>query len=359
MKLDFGSLFIPKRPPLVGVDISTSAVRLVELSSNDKGAMTLESYASEPLPRGAIVDNNIENIEQVSEALRRVFRRSGSKIKTVALGMPSTSVITRKIVLSAHLNEDDMEYQVETEASQYVPFALDEVSLDFDVIGPVENSQEDVEVMLAAARRERVEDRVAAAEAAGMQPVVMDIESHAARAALMHLMTQMPDADRAQIVALLQIGSQTTTFSVLVDGDVVYEREQAFGGNQLTQDISRAYGLSFEEAEQKKKSGDLPDGYDQDVLEPFYESVVQEATRAIQFFFTSSPYTRVDHIVLAGGCAILPGLVDVIGSRTKVAASVARPFMGINLSSRIREKQLEQEEQAYLVACGLAMRRFD
>ncbi len=357
MKL--GSLFIPKRPPLIGVDISTSAVRLVELSSNDKGGMTLESYASEPLPRGAIVDNNIENIEQVSEALRRVWRRSGSKIKAVALGMPSNSVITRKLVLSAGLNEDDMEYQVETEASQYIPFALDEVSLDFDIIGQSGNSPGEVEVMLAAARREKVDDRVAAAEAAGLQPVVMDIESYASRAALMHMMAQLPENEQVQIVALLQIGSQTTTFSVLVDGEVVYDREQAFGGNQLTQDISRAYGLSFDEAEQKKKIGDLPDGYDQDVLQPFYESVVQEATRAIQFFYTSSPYTRVDHIVLAGGCAVLPGLVDVVGSRTKVPASVARPFKGISLSSRIREKQMQVEEQAYLVACGLAMRRFD
>lgn len=359
LKFDFGSLITLKRPPLVGVDISTSVVRLVELSSNDRGEMTLESCASEPLPRGAIVDGNIENIEMVSEALRRVWRRSGTKIKAIALGMPSTSVITRKVVLSANLSEDDMEYQVESEASQYIPFALDEVSLDFDVIGPAQNSPDEVEVMVAAARREKVDDRVAAAEAAGLNPVVMDIESYAARTALMHLMAQLPQEESAQIIALLQIGSQTATFSVLVDGDVVYEREQAFGGNQLTQDISRAFGLSFEEAEQRKKTGDLPKEYKQEVLQPFFESVVQETTRAIQFFFTSSPYTRVDHIVLAGGCASLPGVDDIVASRTRVKTTVARPFMGVHISSKIRERSIQQEEQAYLVAYGLAMRRFD
>lgn len=358
MKLDLGLLF-PKRPHLVGVDISTTAVRLVELSSNDKESFTLESYAYEPLPRGAIVDNNIENIEQVSEALRRVLRRSGTKTNAVALCMPSTSVITRKIILPAHLSEDDMEFQVETEASQHIPFALDEVSIDFDVIGPVGDLQEDVEVMLAAARRENVDDRIAAAEAAGMEPTIMDIESHAATAALVHMMKHLSDEELPQIVALLQIGSQTTSFLAMVDGEIVYEREQAFGGNQLTQDISRAFGLSFEEAEQSKKTGDLPEAYEQEVLKPFFESVVQEASRAIQFFYTSSPYTRVDQIVLAGGCAGLPGLADVLTSRTKINTTVARTFEGVNVSDRIREKQLQKDEQAYLVAFGLAMRSFD
>ncbi|TCS37288.1 type IV pilus assembly protein PilM [Paucimonas lemoignei] len=359
MALDLGSLFGKANSPLVGLDISTSGVKLVELSQAGKNELRLERFASEPLPRGAVVDGNIENIEQVSDAVRRVWKKSGTKAKHVALGMPPASVITKKIILPGGLLEEELEIQVETEASQYIPFALDEVSLDFDVCGPAQNSPEDVEVLLAATRKEKVEDRVAVAEAAGLKPVVMDIESYAARFAVDRLITQLPGGGKGQIVALLQIGTQVTHISVLLDGETIYEREQPFGGGQLTQDIVRAYGLSHEEAETKKRNGDLPEGYEQELLEPFLENAAVEVTRAVQFFFTSTPYTRIDQIFLAGGCASIPGLVDIVADRTKISASVVSPFKGMQLASTVREKQLRLEAPAYLVACGLAMRRFD
>ena len=362
MKLDFGALlsFSKKNPPTVGLDISTSGVRLVELSRSDRGEYTLECYASEPLPRGAITDGNIDNIDNVADAVRRVWRKSGTSARAVVLGMPSGAVITRKILLRGGLTEDEMEAQVESEASQYIPFALDEVNLDFDVIGPAPGSGDDVEIMIAAARREKVEDRVAVAEAAGLKPVVMDIDMHAARSAIARVMSTMSGGgDRGQVVALFRIGAQTANFSVLVDRQPVYEREQPIGGNQLTQDIVRAYGMSFEEAELKKRAGGLPADYEPNVMVPFMESIAQELTRAIQFFFTSSQYTRVDHIFLAGGTAVLPGLDEMVANRTRVKTSVVNTFRGMRLSSKVREAQLQQDEPAYLVACGLAMRRFD
>jgi type IV pilus assembly protein PilM len=351
-------LFGQSSPPLIGLDISTSAVRLVELADAGKGEVRLERYAFEPLPRGAVVDGNIENIEAVSEAVRRVWKKSSTRARHVALGMPPASVITKKIILPAGLSEDQLEVQVESEASQYIPFALDEVSLDFDVIGPAASSPEDMEVMLAAARREKVEDRVAIAEAAGLTATVMDIESYAARAALEPVIAQMPAAGKDQIVALFQIGAGATHISVLENGETIYEREQPFGGNQLTQDIVRAYGLSFEEAESRKKSGDLPENYAADLLAPFLENAALEVTRAIQFFYTSTPYTRIDQLFLAGGCAVMPGLLDIIASRTRIASAVVSPFKGMQLGQGVRELQLRQEAPAYLVACGLALRRF-
>lgn len=359
LALDLGFLVGKKSPPLVGLDISTSGVKLVELSEVGKNEFRLERFATEPLPRGAVVDGNIENIEQVSEAVRRVWKKSGTRAKLVALGMPPASVITKKIILPGGLTEDELEVQVESEASQYIPFALDEVSLDFDVIGPAQNAPEDVEVLLAATRKEKVEDRVAVAETAGLTPTVMDIESYAARAAIDRITTHSSNGKQGQIIALFQIGAQVTHVSMLLDGQPIYEREQPFGGHQLTQDIVRAYGLSYEEAETKKKSGDLPEGYERELLAPFLESAALEVTRAIQFFFTSTPYTRIDQIYLAGGCAIITGLVDLVADRTKISASVVSPFKGMQLAPNVREKQLRVEAPAYLVACGLAMRRFD
>ena len=352
--INLSSLFGKSSPPLAGLDISTSGVRLVELADAGRGELRLERYAAEPLPRGAVVDGNIENIDQVSEAVRRVWKKSGTRAKLVALGMPPASVITKKIILPAGMSEDQLEVQVESEASQYIPFALDEVSLDFDVIGQAPNSAEDMEVMLAAARREKVEDRVAIAEAAGLTATVMDIESYAARAALDRVAGAKPE----QIIALFQIGAQATHVSVLQNGETIYEREQPFGGNALTQDIVRAYGLSFEEAESRKKAGDLPENYRADILSPFLESAALEITRAIQFFFTSTPYTRIDQLYLAGGCAALPGLLELIGSRTRIPSSIVAPFEGMSYGPLVREQQLRQEGAAYLVACGLALRRF-
>lgn len=344
-------------PPLVGIDISTSSVRLVELSQTKEG-VRLERYAAEPLPRGAVVDGNIENMDQVVEAVRRVWKKSGTRAKLLALGMPPASVITKKIILPAGMSEDQLEVQVESEASQYIPFALDEVSLDFDVVGPAANSPEDIEVMLAASRREKVEDRVAIAEASGLKATVMDIESYAARAALGRVTAQLPGAGAGQVVALFQIGAQVTHISVLLDGATVYEREQAFGGNTLTQEIVRAYGMAYDEAETRKKSGDLPDNYTVELLTPFLESAALEVTRAIQFFYTSTPYTRIDQLFLAGGCALIPGLLDIIANRTKISTAVISPFKGMQLGPSVRESQLRVDAPAYLVACGLALRRF-
>lgn len=339
---------------MVGLDISTSGVRLVELSDAGKGIVRLERYATEALPRGAVADGNIENLDQVADAVRRVWKKSGTRARHVALGMPPAAVITKKIILPAGLSEDQLEVQVESEASQYIPFALDEVSLDFDVIGPAPNSADDMEVMLAAARREKVEDRVAIAEAAGLAAGVMDIESYAARSALMRAVAPRRD----QITALFQIGAHATHVSVLLNGEAVYEREQPFGGNQLTQDIVRAYGMPFEEAETRKKAGDLPENYSADLLAPFLENAALEITRAIQFFYTSTPYTRIDKLYLAGGCALLPGLLDVVTGRTRIAGSLVTPFEGMQFGPGVRENQLRQEGPAYLVACGLALRRF-
>jgi len=356
--IDIKALFGQGDPPLVGIDISTSSVRLVELARGAKGELRLERYAAEPLPRNAVTDGNIENMDQVVEVVRRVWKKSGTRAKLAALGMPPASVITKKIILPAGLSEDQLEVQVESEASQYIPFALDEVSLDFDVIGPAANSADDIEVMLAASRREKVEDRVAIAEASGLKATVMDIESYAARAALDRVILQLPESGVGQVIALFQIGAQVTHISVMLDGVTVYEREQPFGGNALTQDIVRSYGLAFDEAEARKRSGDLPDSYQGDLLTPFLESAALEVTRAIQFFYTSTPYTRVDQLFLAGGCALIPGLLELVASRTKISSAVISPFKGMQLGPSVRESQLRLDAPAYLVACGLALRRF-
>lgn len=347
-------------PPLIGVDISSSSVKMVELSElPKKGGYVVERYAIEPLPKDAVSDGNINNLDAVAESLQRAWKRLGSRIRSVGLALPAAAVITKKIFLPAGLREEDLEYQVEAEANQYIPFALEEVNLDFQVIGPAPNNPEEVEVLLAASRKANVEDRVAAAQVAGLKAVVMDVEPYAAEMAFDQIRAQLPDGAVDKCVALIDIGATVMNVNVLRNGQSVYMRDQQVGGDQLTRQIQAMFGLSAEEAEAAKRNGGLPDNYESDVLSPFRESVVMEIARALQFFFTSTQYNEVDYIVLAGGCAVLPGLDDAVATRTQVSTMVANPFALMTLSSRIKPRQLQMDAPSLIVACGLAMRRFD
>jgi type IV pilus assembly protein PilM len=343
---------------VIGLDIGVSSVKLVELSGANAQTAQLEHYAIEPLPVGAVVEGSIEKQEQVVEVIKRAWTRSGTRVKNAVLALPSAAVITRRINLPAGLREHELEVQVENEASQYIPFPLDEVSLDFQVLGPLAEAPDDVSVLVAAARRETVDDRVAVVEAAGLKTLIVDVESFAAQNALQRLIEQMPDGGQGRIVAVFFIGATSTNLAVMLDGQNVYERDQPFGGRQLTADIARTYGISPEEAEARKILGDLPAGCEQQVLAPFRESAATEIARALQFFFTSTVYTRVDHILLAGGSASLPGLAARVQERAQVPAEVISPFSAMSLSNHVREKQLRKDAPGLIATCGLALRRF-
>ena len=350
-------LFKSKAPPLIGCDISSSSVKLVEIAEVGKNVYRVERYSIEPLPRDAVVDGNINNLEAVSDCLKRGWKRMGTNIKGLALALPSAAVITKKIVVPAGQLENELELQVETEANQYIPFALDEVNLDFQVIGPAPNSPDDVEVLIAASRKEKIEDRVAAAEAAGLKALVVDIESFAIQTAFELIERALPENGKDQNIAIVDVGTTMMNLNVLRNGQSIYMREQPFGGNTLTQEIQRAFGMSPEEAEAAKRTGGLPDNYDAEVLAPFMDTLGLEVARALQFFFTSTQYNQVNHILLAGGCAAIPGIDEVTTRRTSVPSMIANPFANMALSSKIRPKNLATP--LLMVACGLALRRFD
>jgi type IV pilus assembly protein PilM len=343
---------------MLGLDISSSSAKLVELGKDASGTMILERLAVEPFEKGWITDGQIEKFDEVAAAVRRVVTKSGTKTRQVAMAMPQSAVITKRILLPAGLREDEMEMQVESEANQYIPFPLEEVSLDFCVIGPSAGSPGDVEVLLAASRKDRVQDRQGLAEAAGLTPVVLDVESHASRLAMTRVVSALPSQGRDALVALFEIGAETTGLKVLRDEDMLYDRDQALGGSQLTQMIARQYGFSFEEAEQKKILMDLPDDYEHTLLAPFVDSLAQEIGRALQYFFTSTPHHKVHYVMLAGGTATLPGLRDRVTEMTGFATMVANPFDGMKIGSSVREQKVRREAPTYLTACGLAMRRF-
>ena len=343
---------------MIGLDISSSSAKLVELGQDRSGNLTLERCGIEPLERGWISDGNIEKFDEVVEATRRLVGKSGTKAKHVAMALPASVVISKKIILPGGLSEREMEVQVESEANQYIPFSLDEVSLDFCVVGPSTTSAGDVEVVIAASRKEKVEDRQGLAEAAGLVPVVLDVESYASRLAASRVIGRLPGGGVDALIALFEIGAMTSTMQVLRNHDLIYERDQVFGGEQLTQMLVRQYGFTQDEAETKKRAGELPDDYGTVVLQPYVESLAQELERALNFFFTSTPDNRVDYILLAGGTAGIPGLTEAITRHTSFPCQVVNPFDGMEVGRAVREKKMLREAPSYLTACGLAMRRF-
>jgi type IV pilus assembly protein PilM len=350
-----------KPPPLIGVDISPSSVKMVELSAvgKDNNAYRVERYAIEPLSKDAMLDGNIVNLEAVGESLERSWKHMGTRIKNVAMALPAAAVITKKIIVPAGQREDDLAFQVETEANQYIPFALDEVNLDFQLMGPAPNNPDEVEILIAASHKEKVEDRIAAALTAGLKTVVMDVEPYAAQTAFELIERQLPNGGTDQIIAVVDIGSTVMSINVLLNGQSVYMRDQPFNGNQLSEDIQRCFNLSPEEAEAARRNGELPDNYKTDVLNPFCEALALEVARAMQFFFSSTQYTEVNYIFLAGGCAAIPGLDEIVAARAQANTLIVNPFADMALSSRVRPKLLGADAPSLLIACGLAMRAFD
>ena len=356
--MGLGDLFKQKQPVVLGLDISSTAIKLLELGqSGDR--MRVESYAVEPLPANSVIEKNIADVEAVGDAIKRAVKRSASRTKLAAVAVAGSAVITKIIAMPASLTEDEMEQQIEMEADQYIPYPLEEVNLDFEVVGPSENDPERIDVLLAASRSENVDIRIAAIELAGLKAKIVDVEAYAMENAFSLLIPQLPEQGIDQTIAVIDIGATMTTLNVMHDRKTIYTREQVFGGKQLTEEIQRRYGLSYEEAGMAKRQGGLPDNYIPEVLEPFKDAMTQQVSRSLQFFYGSSQYNNVDHIVLAGGSAMIPGIDEMIANKLGVHTSVANPFTNMTLASRVKAQSLSNDAPALMIAAGLAMRSFD
>ncbi|MDN6873596.1 pilus assembly protein PilM [Pseudomonas citronellolis] len=351
-------LFTKKANTLLGIDISSTSVKLLELSRSG-GRYKVEAYAVEPLPPNSVVEKNIAELEGVGQALSRVVAKARTGVKTAAVAVAGSAVITKTIEMDGGLSDDELENQLKIEADQYIPYPLEEVAIDFEVQGVSARNAERVDVLLAACRKENVEVREAALALAGLTAKVVDVEAYALERAFGLLGDQLGGNADELTVAVVDIGATMTTLSVLHHGRTIYTREQLFGGRQLTEEIQRRYGLSVEEAGLAKKQGGLPDDYDSEVLQPFKDAVVQQVSRSLQFFFAAGQFNDVDYILLAGGTASIPDLDRLIQQKIGTPTLVANPFADMVLSNKVNAGALASDAPALMIACGLAMRSFD
>ena len=351
--------FSRKHRPLLGLDITTSSIKLIELSMSG-GQYRVESYAAEATPQNAINEKAIVDADAVGEAINRALKRAGAASREVAIAISGDAAITKVIQMPRSLKESELEAQVELQADQYIPFPMDEVAYDFEVLGASEKDPEAIDVLLVATRSENVEQRKAAVQAAGLTTRIVDVEAFALENACRLMTHQMPDGGIDRAIAVVDFGASSTTFSILRNLKVVYTRDFAFGGQQLTEDIMRTYGLSIEEAGRAKKEGGLPGNYQSEVLDPFIDDMTQQVSRSLQFYLASgSGRDQPEKILICGGCANVPGVADVISSRVGIAAEKGDPLGQMKLSSRARAQAVQRDATALLTACGLALRSFD
>ena len=343
---------------MLDIDISSTSVKLLELSRSG-GRYRVESYAVEPLPPNSVMEKNITDAQLVGEAIARAVKKSGTRTKLGACAVAGSAVITKVISMPANLSDEELEGQIQIEADQYIPYALDEISLDFSILGPSPSDPGRIDVLLAASRSDNVDVRVAALEVAGIEAKIVDVEAFALENAVALLAAQGGPVGDAHVLAVMDVGATASTLSVLEDSKIIYTREQLFGGRQLTDEIQRRYGLSYEEAGLAKRQGGLPDNYEPEVLRPFMESMAQEVNRALQFFYSSSQVGTVDHVVLAGGCASIGGIDTLVQSKVDTPTTIANPFANMTAAPRVRAEALANDAPALMIACGLALRSFD
>ena len=351
-------LFKKKFSAVLGVDISSTSIKLLELSRIGN-QYRVESFATEPLPANAVVERNINNMELVGHAIGNAVAKSGSSLRVAAVAVAGSAVITKTVEIEASLSEDDMESQIVVQADKYIPYPIDEVAIDFEVLGLSTMNPERAEVLVAACRKETIDGHEAALNTAKLGVRIVDVEAFAMERAYQLIEPQLGVKSDGHLVAIIDIGATTTTLSVLKNSRTIYTREQAFGGQQLTEEIMQRYGLSISEADVAKKTGKLPNDYASEVLAPFRETVVRQVARSLQFFYSSSHHSVVDYLILAGGNVSIPGLVEEISRKVDIPCVMANPFAKMRLAPKVDADALRADAPAMMIACGLALRSFD
>jgi len=352
-------MFGSRQKAIIGLDITSSSIKLIELAESG-GRYRVECYSAEPTPPNSITEKSIVDADAVGEAIRRAAKRSATRTADVAIAISGDAAITKVIQMPRNLSENELESRVEIQADQYIPFPMEEVSFDFEIMGKSKNDPDLLDILLVATRTENVDQRVAAVEAAGLTPRIVDIEAFALENACQLLTYQMPESGIDHLIAVVDFGASSTTFSVLDNLRVVYTRDFSFGGQQLTEEIMRIYGLSLEDAGRAMKEGGLPSNYQPEVLDPFVDDMTQQVSRSLQFFLASGGgREQPDQILVLGGCANIPGVAELIASKVGIPTEIGDPLGQMKVSSRAKSQGVTRDATALLTACGLALRSFD
>ncbi len=363
-----------RKEHILGVDISPSAVKLIELSRTGR-RFRVEAFAIENFgDQVSSDDRHALDSEEAGAALKRAYRNSGARARRAAAAVPTSSVITRTVPMPGEFKESDLEINVPIEAAQYIPYPIEEIYLDFEVRGPSLANADAQDVMLVASRKEVVDVREAVIKNADLIPVIVDVEAYSLENTFRLLADGLPKTsdqggdislskNQERLTALVDIGAALTNLYILQGESVIFNRERGFGCEQLTSRIVETYEMSWSQAEQAKRSGQVGDDYESAILEPFKQMLAEQIGHELQFFFSSDQFIsdrhRVDTIVLAGGGASIVGLDRVVADVLNITTVVANPFKNMGSAARVNSSALMRDAPLLTIACGLAIRSFD
>ncbi|MFT5713108.1 MAG: type IV pilus assembly protein PilM [Glaciecola sp.] len=344
-------------PQMVGIDIGSHEIKAILLSRTADG-YKIQNHAAVPVRKGAVVDHDIRDTEAVIESLRQIKRGLPKSLKFASVAVSGSAVMTKVIYMDTALNEEEMEAQIEIEADNLIPYSLDEVSIDFERLSPNITDPTKVNVLLSACRTENIDSRVDSLDAVELDVKVVDVEAYALGRSAELIYGQLPAGAKSKSIAMVDIGANMTTFSVVENGETTFIREQAFGGELFTQSIVSFYGIPNDEAERAKITDQLPRNYMFEVLSPFQMQLLQQIKRTLQIYCTASGREKVDYIVLCGGTAKLEGMVELLTNELATHTIIADPFQGCLHADDVMKSQLQPNISKYMVAFGLALRSY-
>ena len=358
--LRFG--FKSQSETIVGVDISSATIKLVEIETNSDGFNVI-AYGVEALPEGVIFDREIVDVKKIAEVLSAVYKKSGARSRNVAVAVSGSSVISNYIDLPSSLTSKQMESRIQLEADAIIPFPLEDINLDFAVVGRNAVNKDEVRVQVVACQRDYVDRRKEVVQLAGLKPLVVDVETFAfARAyqTLINAEYQIPKKqqgliEKDDVVAIVDIGATQFTFLVLSNQAIIYSVEQPFGGRQLTEDIQRHYNLTWAEAGRAKRKGGLDDDYDKSMLQPFKNLLVKHLSRCIQVFYSSTETNKIDKLVLSGGVSKTEGLRDQIAESIGIPTDIVDLSKNVSISIPSDRSRLNADIPSMMLAFGLAL----
>nr|WP_256679396.1 type IV pilus assembly protein PilM [Pseudomonas sp. Fl4BN1] len=350
-------LFSKKPSSLLGIDISATSVTLLALSRQGTG-YRVEAYARECLAPETLLDQRSADPEVLAMALSRAWLKSGSRLKGAVVAVAGEVVISKLIEMPAGLPADELESQLVLEAGQYIPYPLEEVTIDFEVQGAVHGDPRRVQVLLVACRNEHVEHLELVLTLAGLTPQIVETAPLALERCLQTLTVHLPSASRS-VVALLEIGTNMSTFSVLHGGQIIHSHEQLFGSRALLETLEQRYSLTLDEMLLAQRQDGLPEGCAEEVLRALEQGVLQQLSRALQLFAASPQQQPVGLLLLAGDGSRLAGLDRRLEQQLGISTFVANPFLGMAVSDQVDAQLLAAEAPSLLIACGLALRGFD
>ncbi|WP_235017344.1 type IV pilus assembly protein PilM [Nitrincola tapanii] len=337
----------------IGIDIGASSVKLLSLSRQGR-ELQVDAYAIVPLPTTAVVDGSVAVVSEVAVAIERGLKICGGKYSDAIVAVPSSAVITKRLQISNLFTGLDLEDQVKVEADQFIPYPLEEVALDFEVLGPSERDRNLNDILLVACRKESAEAREEAVNDSGIKCGVIDVDTYA-----MERLINLLEPDYKGYVAVADVGSATLSLNVFHQGQVVYNREQAFTGNELSYSIQQQYGMTLDEVELALREQGLAQDIHQTIVQPFADTVIQQVSRALQFYYSSGVHGQLDRLYLSGGLASISGLVERVGLETEVNTLLINPFVQMRVNPRLNQARLLRDAPLLAKACGLALRSFD